>query len=206
MRKEHCHCLIIILIHLLANMYFKWNGISYFTSYLYQIFTLCSCEWLLDSDFKFSIFKDQNALSFKKILIGAAYGFGFAVAVIVFFALVSEVTLFPQYVFEMTGGMIFNQIIFQLLVALAEESMYRFYLYEELLHLRIPRWIAALVLSLLFASVHFYHNGRWMQFGIALVFSLATFRIKIKSRGNSYLLLAAMHFTYDLCCCFIFTI
>ncbi len=206
MKKKHYHCLMIILIHLLANLYFKRNGISYFTSYLYQIFTLCSCVCLLDSDFNFSIFKDQNAFSVKKILAGAACGLGFAVAVIVFFALVSEVTLFPQYVFEMTGGMVFNQIIFQLLVALAEESMYRFYLYEGLSRLKIPGWIAEIVLSLLFAFGHLYHNGRWMQFGIALVFSLAAFRIKMKNRGNSYLLLTAMHYTYDLCCCFIFTI
>ncbi len=206
MKKEHCHCLLFILMQLLLIIYSKISGLSYLTAYLYQIVTFLSSAWLLKIDFNFFIFKDQQAFSIKKIIIGVACGFGFAVAIIVFFALVREVTLFPQYVFEMTCGGIVNQIIFQLFVALAEECMFRFYLYEALVHLMIPKWIVGIILSLSFAWAHLFMQSGWIPFGTSLIFSLFAFLIKIKNRDNLYIQLVMMHFIYDLCCCFIFSI
>lgn len=202
-KKEHYHFWAVFLIHLLITMFFKKNGVTYFYAYLYHILTFCSCAWLMKNDCSFSTFKDKKNDCLKKILIGVVYGFGFACIVVTFFMLVFELKIFPHHLFKMSSRWILNQIVFQSFVALSEEILYRFYLYEELVAFNIPEWLSVAVVSILFAYVHIYLHGGWMQAIIAFVFSI--FAFVIKSRDvDSYLMLVATHLTYNLCYYFSF--
>lgn len=203
MKREYYHFGLVFLVHVLITMFFRKNGITYLGAYLYHIFTFCSCVWLLNNECNFTIFKDKNNTSVKKILKGAVYGFAFACIVIAFCMSVFELKIFPQYLFKVNKVWILNQIMFQLVVALGEEILYRFYLYEKLLAFKVPEWISVVIVSSLFAYVHIYLHGGWFQAIIAFIFSIFTFVIKRRD-GNSYLMLVAIHLTYNLCYYFSF--
>lgn len=203
MKREHDHFGLVVLAHVLITMFFKRNGITYFSAYLYQIFTFCSCVWLLQNECDFSILQDEKNATGKKILKGAVYGFSFACIVIAFCMLVFGLKIYPQYLFKVSSGWILNQIVFQLFVALGEEILYRFYLYEKLLAFGIPKWISVVIVSSLFGYVHIYLHGGWFQAIIAFLFSIFVFVIK-RREGNSYFMLVAIHLTYNLCYYFSF--
>ena len=88
--------------------------------------------------------------------------------------------------------------LFQLLVAIVEEGLFRVWLVRRLegsLHSYAP---AALASALLFALLHLIWNGNWLQFfaafGIGALFSLALHR----GKHCTALSLILAHFLYDL--------
>lgn len=187
-----------------SSMVYLNDGGSMVFSYFVNLLTLACCVILLEKDFSIRVFEARGMPLLKSILCGSALGLLFAVAVILVLAFTSVVNLLPLFYMPLSAKFVVNSIIFQFLVALAEEACFRYYLFEGAVACGLPRWLAAVLISFLFAFGHFYVGGIGKQFGAALAFSLVMFLVKWKGRA-SFPVLAAAHFVYDLCALFVFS-
>ena len=70
--------------------------------------------------------------------------------------------------------------------------------------LKLPDWLWAALISLLFGALHLYNNQIVVQFWIATVFSLYVFGLKLSRRRETYCTLAVTHYVYNLCWFYLF--
>lgn len=193
-KKEYLPFVIFIIVNILFFMYMKKRGISYFIGYIYHFLVIYYCSLSLN---KFQInFLDSRVNVFKKFFNGIVYGCSLAIAVVYLFTPFFEivpvhfsisVTLIPR---------IINYFIFQFLVAISEELLFRFYLYEQFFCLGISKTMNILICSLIFSYGHFYLHSDLLQFGIT--FAVSLFLFCLKNKWNSCDLLVITHFIYNI--------
>ena len=98
------------------------------------------------------------------------------------------------------------------IIAFSGGSPFRYYLHEALRNTRylrvrnfkLPDWLWAALISLLFGALHLYNNQIVVQFWIATVFSLFVFGLKLSRRRETYCTLAVTHYVYNLCWFYLF--
>lgn len=193
-RKDY-YFLLLVIVNIVIYRYAKSNGLSSFGTFIYNVFMLCCCKVLLEKKFQFT-FSNPNENLMETFFRGIVYGGLFAVVVISSMKIILKMET-PNFSISMIlNSEMLKFIFFQCFVAVSEELTYRFYLYEELCCLKIRKWMSILICSLIFAFLHFYIHGRYLQLVIAFVFSL--FMFYLKEKGNSCYLLSVIHFTYNV--------
>lgn len=81
-------------------------------------------------------------------------------------------------------------------VALAEEMVFRGYLFHKLLEIRNSRWLAIAVTSALFGLLHIF-NGSLAQVGVTALIGFIYCVFREKCRGVTLLSLIVAHGVYD---------
>ena len=110
--------------------------------------------------------------------------------------LFEDISLFPRLGIQNVASF----ILVQMIVALAEEAYFNYYLYDTLMRLFRGKavWSMAAAAAL-FAGVHWAMNGSVKQVVIAFAFRLAALLVRqIIRRDNAFYICAGMHFFYNL--------
>lgn len=188
---------VVLLVSLAAG------EIPYGVSFIYNGLVLWMSVSYLKQDFEIDIRKPQG-FSVKTVLCAVGLALLFAAAVVLFFFLFGEVSLFPPY--RIRTNQLVLILVLQLVIACSEEALFRFYLYEWLHANMGNRWGAVVIASLLFALLHFLTGGIIKQTVIAFVFSLYAFAIKRSKIGCTYYLCSMTHFLYNMCAFFVFSL
>ena len=208
MKARLAHLFVFAGAHVIFMVTTRGNR-GTFAVIFYQAVTLLCSYILLDLDYDVKLLSREAAPEGrglgKQILRGCGYGVFFAVCVFVsafFFA--DSVTLIPAYIFELDARTVFRHLSMQLLIAFSEEALFRYYLHEALRKLKLPDWLWAALISLLFGALHLYNYQIVAQFWIATVFSLYVFGLKLSRRRETYCTLAVTHYVYNLCWFYLF--
>lgn len=201
-RESHIlNLTVAVVVALLVNL--AVGEIPCGISFIYNGLILWMSVAYLKQDFDIDIRKPHG---FSVITVLCAVGFAllFAAAVVLFFFVFGEVSLFPPY--RIRIGQLALILVLQLVIAFSEEALFRFYLYEWLNANMGNRWVPILIASLLFALLHFLTGGIIKQTVLSFVFSLYAFTIKRSKIGCSYYLCSMTHFLYNMCAFFVFSI
>ena len=208
MKARLAHLFVFAGAHVIFMVTTRGNR-GTFAVIFYQAVTLLCSYILLDLDYDVKLLSREAAPEGrgpgKQILRGCGYGVFFAVCVFVsafFFA--DSVTLIPAHIFELDARTICVHLSMQLLIAFSEEALFRYYLHEALRNFKLPDWLWAALISLLFGALHLYNNQIVVQFWITTVLSLFLFGLKLSRRRETYCTLAVTHYVYNLCWFYLF--
>lgn len=120
----------------------------------------------------FAIYGEQkklNKLGFKKEKVGNQFAWGILFSLLfLLIALAYEMVLGQK----ISGiGLVYSipYLIFQLVVAFAEELYFRAFLFDVLEKIGIAKLLRVLISALLFSFIHFIVYGRWFQAFFALL-------------------------------------
>ena len=112
----------------------------------------------------------SKIFSLKKIWLQVVEG-GCSAAAILFIVIMTYYFLFDIYTkLDFSKELFLGYFLFQILVAITEELVYRESLYKVFLHFDISMKMSALIASFVFAGVHFYLHLSYVQFASAFVF------------------------------------
>ena len=142
----------------------------------------------------------SKIFSLKKIWLQVVEG-GCSAAAILFIVIMTYYFLFDIYTkLDFSKELFLGYFLFQVLVAITEELVYRESLYKVFLHFDISMKMSALIASFVFAGVHFYLHLSYVQFASAFVFSVVLFILK--TRVESFTLISCMvsHLVYNVLC------
>ena len=209
MKARLAHLFVFAGAQVIFMVTTRGNNGGTFGVIFYQAVTLLCSYILLDLDYDVKLLSREAAPEGrgpgKQILRGCGYGVFFAVCVFVsafFFA--DSVILIPAHIFELDARTICVHLSMQLLIAFSEEALFRYYLHEALRNFKLPDWLWAALISLLFGALHLYNYQIVAQFWIATVFSLYVFGLKLSRRRETYCTLAVTHYVYNLCWFYLF--
>ncbi|OUN25807.1 CPBP family glutamic-type intramembrane protease [Pseudoflavonifractor sp. An85] len=201
-RENHIlNLTVVVVVVLLVNL--AVGEIPYGVSFIYNGLILWMSVAYLKQDFDIDI-RTPQGFSVKTVLSAAGLALLFAAAVVLFFFVFGEVSLFPPYRIRISQLVLL--LVLQLVVAFSEEALFRFYLYEWLHANMRNRWGPIVIASLLFALLHFVTGGIIKQTVISFVFSVYAFAIKRSKIGCPYYLCSMTHFLYNMCAFFVFSI
>lgn len=185
----------IIFVNMIFLIYAKPNGISYFEAYLYHFFIVYYCSLFLKNEFG-TVFLDTNENLLATSFLGVVCGCLLAIVVMLLFKSFFVRTPIHSPMSVTLILRILNYFIFQFLVAISEEVLFRFYLYEEFGFLGIKKLMNVLICSFLFAYAHFYLTRNFLQF--VITFTISLFLFYLKNKINSFNLLIVTHFVYNI--------
>lgn len=154
-------------------------------------------------DFDFRL-KRTAANVVRQVLTGLGLGCLLAVVFAGVAMLFEDISLFPRLGIQNVVGF----ILVQMIVALAEEAYFNYYLYDTLMRLFRGKavWSMAAAAAL-FAGVHWAMNGSVKQVVIAFAFRLTALLVRqIFRRDNAFYICAGMHFFYNLMVFFVISI
>lgn len=198
--KEYKNLHILILFFVFGCVYIITKVLEirgFVFSLSYNLLMLALSALFLKADFDLNPFRPEASLP-RTLGWGALLALAMAAALFLLGCLTGGVLLFPVRLWGHSVPILLRFFAIQIVVALSEEALFRFYLYRCLLDtLRRPFW-AALLTSLLFAGVHIALNGIWIQFFVALGVSLVFFAVLRKKPENAYYLLVSAHFFYNI--------
>lgn len=140
----------------------------------------------------------------RQVLTGLGLGCLLAMVFAGVAMLFEDISLFPRLGIQNAAGF----ILVQMIVALAEEAYFNYYLYDTLMRLFRGKavWSMAAAAAL-FAGVHWAMNGSVKQVVIAFAFRLAALLVRqIFRRDNAFYVCAGMHFFYNLMVFFVISI
>lgn len=83
-------------------------------------------------------------------------------------------------------------------IAVAEEILFRGYLYQKLLDLKLPVWGAALICSILFGLAHIISAGSWLQCLCTAIIGFFWCAVRITIKDCSLLSLMIAHGLYSV--------
>lgn len=205
------HNVIIILIYVsfctlskhstfLPNSFFVgYNGLILMLSVIYT-----------RRDFRTNVFGLRSTISdaIRQVVIG----FGAAILLSFLFAcfavMFEDVSLFPPLQGSLNAQDIIVFICLQIIIALAEEAFFNYYLYDTLMLLFSEKTVLSIIVdAFLFSFVHWVSNGRVKQVGIAFIFRLFALIVrKMFHKDNAFYICSSMHFFYNLTAYFIVSI
>lgn len=89
-------------------------------------------------------------------------------------------------------------VVFQLIVAIVEELVFRECLYIILLSEHIPKIISIIVISISFGFMHFYLYESIIQFICTSIFSFVVFILRHKLKNYMLISSISTHFVYNI--------
>lgn len=195
----------VIFVGILIGYFCLTKFVTYTSAMIYNAMALFGSEYLLFYDFDIELFK-RGGNVFKAFLKGSAFAFIFAITLfVVVWIFQDDVTLIAIYDDSFYSfGNLFRFFLMQALVAVSEEAFFRFYLYEFLKLLFKHTLPAVLVVSLIFAGLHYWAHGIPKQVIVALLFSLYVFYIRSKKGNDSFYTLCFAHFMCNCLSTFVF--
>ena len=122
-----------------------------------------------------------------------------------FFALFI-ILFFYRLLFSLHGKLVFNKairweyIIFQVLVAVAEELVFRECFYKILSNMKIHIIFIIIFIAFLFGFWHYYLHYSYTQFVSGFIFSFFVLVFKMKIRNYTLLSCIITHFSYNILC------
>jgi len=143
-------------------------------------------------------------MAFNGLVLGLSAAYMLAMVFAGVAMLFEDISLFPRLGIQNAAGF----ILVQMIVALAEEAYFNYYLYDTLMRLFRGKavWSMAAAAAL-FAGVHWAMNGSVKQVVIAFAFRLAALLVRqIFRRDNAFYICAGMHFFYNLMVFFVISI
>ena len=148
----------------------------------------------LRRDFETDLFRLKRTAAnvVRQVLTGLGLGCLLAMVFAGVAMLFEDISLFPRLGIQNAAGF----ILVQMIVALAEEAYFNYYLYDTLMRLFRGK-----------AVVHWAMNGSVKQVVIAFAFRLAALLVRqIFRRDNAFYVCAGMHFFYNLMVFFVISI
>ena len=206
---KHClpHHAVLLLVYLSAL--FLTSRAASLPNLFYMAFNglvlgLSAAYMRRDFDTDLFRLKRTAANVVRQVLTGLGLGCLLAVVVAGVAMLFEDISLFPRLGIQNVAGF----ILVQMIVALAEEAYFNYYLYDTLMRLFRGKavWSMAAAAAL-FAGVHWAMNGSVKQVVIAFAFRLAALLVRqIFRRDNAFYICAGMHFFYNLMVFFVISI
>ena len=161
-------------------------------------------------DFNTNIFKLR--LTLPNISRQVLFGLGLATLLSLLFvsiaALFEDISLFPQLQATLTVQDVVFFVFLQIVVALAEEAFFNFYLYDTLVQLfRGSVALSTMIAATLFSCAHWVLNSSMKQAVVAFIFRVAALFIREKLyEDNAFYICSSTHFFYNLMAFFVFSI
>lgn len=195
-----CFCVLSKYFVSLPNIFFI----------IYNALILALSAAYMYCDFNTNIFKLRLTLS--NMIRQAALGLGLAILLSVLFVSVAivfeDVSLFPRLQAALDVQDVVCFVFLQIVVALAEEAFFNYYLYDTLmLLLRGKVVLSIMIAAALFSCAHWILNGSAKQAVVAFTFRMAALFIRKKRcEDNTFYICSSMHFFYNLMALFVFSI
>ena len=177
---------------------------------IYNIVILTLSATYMRRDFGTDIFKLRFTASniAKQVLIGLSLAFLLSLFFILIASIFEDISLFPQFSGPLDSRDIIFLVLLEIVVALAEEALFNYYLYDSLMLLLSQRYVLSnLVVAFIFAFSHWVLHGSVKQVLVAFVFRSFALLIREKFReDNAFYICSSMHFFYNLMAYFLFSI
>ncbi len=203
---------LIQLLIAVAGVYLTVFGIRLFNQYLLMSFSLpmrivltIVTQWtlLIVPGILMLVNREKLAdLGFRKEKLLRQIGIGalLAAAMSLVFTVLPIVLGFKDMVgstsFKYTWQFVYEFFYCILGVALAEEIVFRGYIFRKLLEIKSSRWIAIIVSSVLFGLFHVF-GGNWIQVLMTAVLGLIYCIFREKMKSCTLLSLIIAHGVYD---------
>ena len=207
---KHClpHHAVLLLVYLSA-LFLTSRRAASLPNLFYMAFNglvLGLSAAYLRRDFDTDLFRLKRTAAnvVRQVLTGLGLGCLLAVVFAGVAMLFEDISLFPRLGIQNVAGF----ILVQMIVALAEEAYFNYYLYDTLMRLFRGKavWSMAAAAAL-FAGVPWAMNGSVKQVVIAFAFRLAALLVRqIFRRDNAFYICAGMHFFYNLMVFFVISI
>lgn len=121
--------------------------------------------------------------------------------------LFEDVSLLPKAQTPPEARELLFTLLLQLVIALAEEAYFNYYLYDTLMLFDWQALWSSIITACLFASMHWILNGSMKQLLIAFAFRLAALLLrKVYRAENAFYACAGMHLLYNLMVFFVVSI
>lgn len=198
--REYKNLHLLILFAVFGSTYIINNVLEiqrFDVSLVYNLLMLALSALFLKADFQLNPFRPTSPLP-RTLGRGALLALALAAVIFLLGLLFRRVNLLPVLAGGYDVPILLRFFAIQIVVAFSEEALFRFYLYQCLLDTLRRKFWAALLVSLLFAGVHIAFNDIWIQFFVALGFSLVFFAVLHRQPKNAYYLLVSAHFCYNL--------
>ncbi len=202
---------VIVSVYLCFYVLSKHSiHLPYIYYIIFNIIILILSATYMRRDFGADIFK----LRFTAVNITKQFSIGLSLAFLLslFFILIAsifeDVSLFPPFSGLLDSSDIIFLVLLEIVVALAEEALFNYYLYDTLMLLLSRRYVlGSLVVAFVFSFSHWVLHGSIKQVLVAFVFRL--FALLIRERfheDNAFYICSSMHFFYNLMAYFLFSI
>ena len=190
--------ILYICVFLFITVIGKSNLDNVRVTIILNIFFLCLSLWYSNPKV---ILKPNNLL-----IVQIMHGLWSAILILCF-VLAAYLVCFqvrPTFAFSIPNSSEYiYYFLFQILVAITEELMYRgcFYTIFEAMH--IHKTIIIILISFIFGLSHFYLHESYPQFLSASIFSLALFIFMTKFNHYTLVSCISAHFIYNILCNYI---
>ena len=138
----------------------------------------------------------------KQVGIGLLFGVIFIVGIL---CLMHFIWALPIYTAR-SGQAVFIMVIFQLIIAISEEVLFRGYFILRLNEIFNRQWASIMISALYFAAGHYFNYHYLPQTMIAFLLAVYVSILRLKIKNCSMLSLIIIHLVYDLSAVFLFSI
>lgn len=204
------HAVVILFYSFFCVLSKRLSFIPNFIFITYNALILALSAVYLYSDFNMDIFMAKQTV--PKMIRQIILGLGFAILLSGLFICVAiifeDVSLFPCLQAALDAQDVVYLVFLQIIVALAEEAFFNYYLYDTIMFLfRGKVALSIMVVATAFSFAHWVLNCNLKQAVVAFVFRLAALFIRRKLyEDNTFYICSSMHFFYNLMAFFVFSI
>lgn len=205
------HNAVILLVYLCFRVLSKHStSLPNYSFIVYNGLILTLSAAYMYCDFNTNVFKLRFKIVniFKQVILGLGFAFLLSLFFVCIAMMLEDISLFPQLQDPLDIQDIIFLVLLQIVVALAEEAFFNYYLYDTLmLLLRGNVVLSIIVTASLFSWGHWVSNGIVKQVVIAFVFRLTALLIRKRfHEDNAFYICSSMHFFYNLMSFFVFSI
>ncbi len=204
MRNILVHFLCIVSV-IVGALFLKIN--TYIFVITYNTLILVLCILFLKKDFDINVI-GQCKYIFRSFLRAFTYALTFSITVVLFFGVIigTEIAILPRHSTPTTLVVFVEFLLIQIVVALSEEGLFRFYLHELIIYKLNSKVAAAVLISICFALLHYISNGIWKQTVLSFFMSMLLFVVKENSKNDDYLTCSLTHLIYNIFARYLFSI